>query len=310
MPKEETSYRVIRIARRSENADFLKHPPNQDAPGEVFEMLAEEFNEFLKPNKSNPSRIEMKLPLEDPRLDKILQRSKELGLVLPQNSIDVYSGVGVQVRDYIYYSEEDISLFEFVECEGRAPFIVSSSQTSKSLERVWSDQYIKQCKNREIGSFVNLYHLIAVRGQAKLRLEESGLIGLKLIPLIPDKGWPSGVDPLYLIWSSETLPPVDEDKYVEYLGMRIQGERRKAKTLVDGYRIKPRLHYTQIAMPSVDIAVTLEQFGDTQHYHRIVYSQKARKVLASLGNDFIYTPVITPKSEQDSGGNGSRRATL
>ena len=122
---------------------------------------------------------------------------------------------------------------------------------------------------------------------------KQALKGLLLSPLVPDKGWPEGIEPLSLIWSKERFPPLDENSFVERLGIRLQGNRKLERVRVDGYRIHPRLRYVTRVVPDVDVALTHEQFRGTQHYHGLIFSSKARRALESVDQKLLFTPVIT-----------------
>jgi hypothetical protein len=258
MLAQDPTQRLISITRRSPNAEFLGHHPDKDAPPDVFDGLAKEFQEYLKPDRFRASWIEMKLPIEHPDLDRLLSAATALGLRLPRHSRD--EPRQITILDYVGFTPVEIEGADFVECQRFNPFIACASQKEpQKLDRIASNQYIKQCRNRQIGAFVNLYHLMAVRGEAKAALEAAHLRGLELIPLVPDSsGWPTGVDPLHLIWSSHTLPPLD------------------GELVLDGdFKVAPQLRYCGLDPSRVDVAITHEVFFDSPHYHRIIYSQKA-----------------------------------
>lgn len=290
MLAQEPSQRLIAIRKRSPNAPFLGHHPEKDAPAEIFDRLAQDFEAYLKPDKFRASRIEMKLPISDPELDRLLSAATALGLKLPRHSRDLSSQV--TIRDYIGFTVTEIAESEFVECQRFNPFIVCSSENAPhDLTRVASNQYIKQCKNRKIGAFVNLFHLLAVRGSAKDALETARLKGLELVPLVPDSGcWPDGIEPLHLVWSSNRLPALAG-------GLVHDGD----------FQVRPQLHYSGLETSKIDIAITGECFGDSPHYHRIIYSQRARAVLESIDTELQYQPVITGV-EQAGGGQAATRS--
>lgn len=301
MSAEKHSQRRISIVKRSPNAAFLGHLPDQDAPEAIFKRLSDDFREYLKPNPFDPSSIEMKLPFGHPDLDRLLVSARELGLAIPKDGSE--HSMGVRISDFIVYSDSEIEAARFVECERFAPFIASPSEINFGpVERIASDRYIKQSKNRTFGSLVNLYHLLAVRGKAIAILRAANLKGLLLIPMVPDNGWPQGIEPLSLVWSEETFPPLDEESFVERLGITIQGRRKVEKVRVDGYRVHPRLRYVTREVPDVDVAITNEQFGKTPHYHGLIFSRKARRALESVDKELSFTPVITD-TLQDRRGN-------
>jgi hypothetical protein len=209
---------------------------------------------------------------------------------LPKHSRE--KPIQVTIRDYIGFTAAEIEGAEFVECQRFNPFIVCSSENDPhDLSRVASNQYVKQCKNRQIGAFVNLFHLLAVRGDAKAALEAADLKGLELVPLIPDRGsWPDDIEPLHLIWASNRLPALEGD------------------LVQDGdFQVQPQLRYAGLDSSKIDIAISHECFGDSPHYHRIVYSQRARRVLESIDADLQYRPVIT-NAEQGGGGQAANRS--
>ena len=287
MNMSKVSQRCIRVSKRSPNADYLGHPPDRDAPEEVFRVLAGEFGDYLQPKHREASWIEMTLPICHPDLDRLLSRAEELGLVIPKDGAE--ESKGLRITDFIVYSEREIEEAKFVESRRHSPFIASNSQIdSGPIESIASDRYIKQCKNRNFGSFVNLYHLLAVRGKALEALQKANLKGLTLIRLEPDKGWPEGIEPLHLIWSESKFPPLDEANYVEK-----PGKWMVEKLRVDGYRMPQRLHYLTREVPDLDVALTHEQFWKTPHYHHVIFSQKARAVLQSLDKQLSFIPVVS-----------------
>jgi len=281
--------RTITIRRRSANAEFLGHHPDKDAPAEVFDRLAEEFGNYLKPDRFRASWIEMKLPIEDPELDRLLSAATSLGLRLPRHSRD--QPQQITILDHVGFVPREVESADFVECQRFKPSIAcTSAKEPKRLDRIASNQYIKQCKNRQIGAFVNLYHLIAVRGDAKAALEAADLKGLQLIPLVPDAlEWPTGIEPLHLVWSTHRLQPLD-------------GEL----VLYGDFQVIPQLRYFGLDPSLADVAVTHECFGDSPHYHRIIYSQKARLVLESIDAELQYRPVVTSSEKSGCGQLGNR----
>lgn len=295
----ESSQREICIRKRSSNAEFLRHPPGQDAPQEIFGKLASEFPDYLQPNRFDALRIQMKLPIDHPDLDRLLAAATQLGLAPQKHRADLPTQI--EIRDFAGFSAAEIESADFVECMRFSPFIVSSSQQdSVSVTRIASDRYIKQSKNKTIGSFVNLYHLLAVRGVAKAALEEANLIGLELLPLVPDSGeWTYGIEPLHLVWSSHELPPVEGELFVDgdYEIFR-SAERdtralRRPCHLLDGCQASPQLRYCGLDPGTLDVGVSREWIGGpSDHYRKIIYSQRARRVLEDIDKNFHYRPVI------------------
>ena len=298
MLTHEPSQREIYIRKRSENAEFLGHPPEQDVPAEAFEQLVAEFPDYAHPNRFNASWISMKLPRDHSELGQLLSRVTELGLTPQKHSADLPAQV--KIRDYSGFSAEEIESADYVECQRFNPFIATASEHEPQIvTRISSDSYIKQCKNREIGSFVNLYHLLAVRGAAKTALEEANLKGLELLPLVPDSGeWPSDIEPLHLIWSSHELPEVDGDLYVDsdYEIFRSVDcdtrDQRRQCYLLDGYEVAPQLRYTGLNEDGFDVGITREWLGGkSDHYRKLIFSQRARSVLEKIDRKFHYRPV-------------------
>lgn len=287
MSQAKVSQRYIMVRKRSAHAEHFDDPPEKGAPEEIFKQLASEFRDYLHPKHYEPSWIEMTLPMGHPDLDRLLTRAQELGLAIPKDASE--ESKGLKISDFIAYSKREIEEARFVECQRFAPFIASNSQIdSGPIERIASDRYIKQCKNRSFGSFVNLYHLLAVRGKALETLQAANLKGLSLIRLEPDQGWPEGIEPLHLIWSESKFPPLDEANYVEK-----PGKWMVEKLRVDGYRKPPRLHYLTRDVPDLDVALSHEQFWKTPHYHRVIFSQRARLVLQSLDKSLSCIPVVS-----------------
>lgn len=299
MLAHEPSYRRIVIRRRSPNAELLRHATGKDAPEEIFIRLSESFRDYLKPNSSDASRIEMKRPIGDPELDRLLATATQLGLRLPLHRAD--HPMQVSILDYTGFSEAEIEAADLVECQRFNPFIASSSaQFPAQITRIAADRYIKQCKKRTIGSLVNLYHLLAVRGEAKTALEAANLRGLVLLPLVPDSGgWASGIEPLYLVWSSHVFPPVECDLCVDGDYNLFRSTERDTCTLsrpcylLDGFSVSPQLRYSHLDPSTFDVAITRELLGGaSDHYRKLVFSQRARKVLERVDKRLKYTPVL------------------
>ena len=223
---------------------------------------------------------------------------------MPKNRADF--PCQIQILDYHGYSVQEIESAALVTCERANPFIASPSEKVFSdVTRIASDMYVKRCKNRTFGTFVNLFHLLAVRGEVLRALEDANLVGLQLLPLVPDSGaWPSSIEPLHLIWSSHVLPGVDCDVFVDRTlrasrcqvfhaseaESRIQNE---PFYILDGFHVRPQLRYAGLDATSFDIAITRERFGGmSDHYRKIVYSRRAREVLESLDKELSYIPVI------------------
>lgn len=274
--KKAESVRSITIYLRSPNAEFLKHPPSQGAPEPIFTALARRFPDYVVAG----SRIELKRPLSDPALEELMEAAIEAGLTPQKHRRDIPAQV--QIIDYRAYTAAEIDAAPLLTCERHDPFIGSVDFDSKSdciglcVQRT---QWLKRCKNREFGSMVNLFHLLAVRGAAKGILEAAGLKELKLIRLptnAPSGDWPDGIEPLHLIWSAHMLPEVDS-----------------AFDSPHAYELLPPLRYKNLDTKGFDVAITRDQFG-AKHpcYRNVVYSQKARGVLERIDKQLVFKPVF------------------
>ncbi len=210
----------------------------------------------------------------------------------------------LQIIDYRAYSDVEIDTAPLVTCERHSPFIASVDFDSASPclgLRVNQDQWFKRCKDRELGSMVNLFHLLAVRGAAKRALESAGLDGLQLMMLptnSPSGDWPEGIEPLHLIWSERVLPEVDADLFDNRREVFRSAQRdftnlKSECYLLDGHDVSPPLRYQKLDTSAFDVAITRERFGGKQPcYHQIAYSQKARRALEALDRKLIFKPVL------------------
>jgi len=195
----------------------------------------------------------------------------------------------------------------FFECSRGKPFIASAALDTEFAEvglRVDKDQYIKRSKNREYGSFINLYHLLAVRGHAMEEIQSANLKGLKLIELktmLEGGHWPDGIEPLHLVWSHYVLPPTCS-RLIDRHSQPVDPSKPDFSYPVDGCYLEAgplaTLEYDALDADDFDIGITFENFGGKWDcYRRIVYSQKAAELLQSLMTDLHVKPV-TNKGEQ------------
>jgi hypothetical protein len=162
----------------------------------------------------------------------------------------------------------------------------------------WKIRDFKRYKNKQFGAIVNLFHLLAVRGSAKDTLQSSRLKGLKLIPLptdADDGAWPKEVEQLFLLWSDEMLPTVDSDLF-DNANRVFRSENRnlsQACYLLNRHDMAPQLRYRDLGKINFDVALTVERFGGVEApYHKVVYSQKARRILEKIDKSLIFKPVI------------------
>lgn len=195
----------------------------------------------------------------------------------------------------------------FFECSRGKPFIASAALDTEFAEvglRVDKDQYIKRSKNREYGSFINLYHLFAVRGQTMEKIQSANLNGLRLIELktmLEGGRWPDGIEPLHLVWSHYVLPPTCSI-LVDGHSQAVDPSEPDFSYPVDGCYLEAgplaSLEYDALDQDDFDIGITFEKFGGKWDcYRRIVYSQKAADLLQSLMADLHVKPV-TNRGEQ------------
>ena len=204
----------------------------------------------------------------------------------------------------------------FYECKRWNPFIASAALDTEFEGvglKVQNDQYVKKSKNREYGSFINLYHLLAVRGRVKNALESADLKGLKLIELattLDGGAWPEGIEPLHLIWSHSVLPPTCA-RLIDRHSKAVYPSTQDFTYPVDGCYLEAgplaSLEYEGLKQTDFDVAITYENFGGKWGcYRRIVYSQKATDLLQKLMQDLRVKPV-TNKGEPDGGGQPATR---
>lgn len=195
----------------------------------------------------------------------------------------------------------------FFECTRENPFIANAALDTEFAGvglRVEQDQYIKKSKNREYGSFINLYHLLAVRGQAMKEIQSANLKGLRLIKLetMLDGGhWPDGIEPLHLVWSHYVLPPT-RSKLIDRHSQPVDPSTHGFSYPVDGCYLATgplaSLEYQSLDVDDFDIGITFENFGGRWDcYRRIVYSQKAANLFQSIMTNLRLKPV-TNQGEQ------------
>lgn len=199
----------------------------------------------------------------------------------------------------------------FFECRRGNPFIASAALDTEFAElglRVERDQYIQKSKNREYGSFVNLYHLLAVRGQAMEKIQSANLKGIRLIELktMLDGGhWPDGIQPLHLVWSHHVLPPT-RSSLIDFHSKPVNPSEPGFTYPVDGCYLKggplASLEYGALEEDDFDIAITFENFGGKWGcYRRIVYSQRATELLQSIMKDLFLKAVINNGEHGEDG---------
>jgi len=296
------SVRVIKICRRSPDAGEMGDPPMQYAPIPVFDALAARFPEFVA---GRGHRIELTRHPADPALETLLRAAVELGLKLPANRAEW--PVQVDITDYTAYSLEDIDAAPLVTCQRLDPFIGSVDFEAGSPcigLHIRQDQWFKKCRNRQIGTMTGKRDLLAVRGAARKALESAGLRGLRLLPLPLQGGsdaWPDGIEPLHVVWSDRMLPEADLELYDNRYRI-FRPADVDFKNLADecfplnGYEQDPPPRYRALDPATFDVAITHERYwGKQECYHKVVYSQKARRVLEKLDGKLIYSPVfITP----------------
>ena len=195
----------------------------------------------------------------------------------------------------------------FFECIRLKPFIASAALDTGFSGvglRVEKDQYIKRSKNREYGSFINLYNLLAVRGQAMEQIQSADLKGLRLIKLkttLEGGHWPDEIEPLHLIWSHYILPPTCS-RLIDRHSRPVDPTEPDFSYPVDGCYLEAgppaSLEYNALDEDEFDIGITFENFGGKWDcYRRIVYSQRATDLLQTIMKDLHLRPVIV-KGEQ------------
>ena len=199
----------------------------------------------------------------------------------------------------------------FFECTRENPFIASAALDTEFEGvglRVDRDQYITKSKNREYGSFINLYHLLAVRGRVMEHLRSAGLKRLRLIELkttLAGGHWPDGIEPLYLVWSCYVLPPT-ASRLVDRHSKPVNPTEPGFSYPADGCYLEAGslagLEYDALYDDDFDIGITHENFGGKWDcYRRVVYSQKAAELIQSLMKNLRVRAVI---NKAESGPRG------
>jgi hypothetical protein len=290
---DSTSTRVIRIDRRSPVADLLNGSIKDGMPVPIFERLAAKFPGYLK----NENALELKRPIGHPDLDELLSLVVEYGAAVQVDRNDF--PCQVEVRDYVVYSESELSSSPLVECEVHKPNFSDLVLLTEGDGPAVVCRFSNHAAKREFGGMANLWHILAVRGKARESLEKAGLKHLQLVPVVsqkPDGRWPSGVDPLYIVWSDYELPPVDMPVFDnDHKIYPPEGRPKIIKRgcyLLDGYEILPRLKYKDVDPGAFDVARSYERFGGEEPcYHKLVYSQRARSVLEDIGMKLELRPV-------------------
>lgn len=296
--KYDCSYRVIQMDERSPVADLLKRPPSDGIPKYIFESIAAHFPDYV----TFPGSIKLERPKGHRNLDELLSFAVEAGATIQKDRSDFPAQVCI--RDYEVYSAEINEAACLLECEiHEASFDAIDTVATEDglgIRHFFSRPPSAKSREQNYGSCGNLFHLLAVRGEAKKRLQESGLKHLQLVPMITDAAdgrWPDAIEPLYLLWSNYRLPPVDlpvfDNSYNIY-PRNCRPERiDRGCYLLDGCKVDPQLVYETLDLEAFDIARTYERFGGDQPcYHKLVYSQRARKVLEEIGMNLKLRPVI------------------
>jgi hypothetical protein len=294
----QVNQREITIKRLHPEWKLLRRNPKAFADQADFAVLAEQFPEFLKYDDT----LEVKLPVDNPILTEVLDAVKRLGLTIQSHRADYTSQV--LIRDYHERrgTPEEIASSKLFECKIYNRLIAwgeAEPEESPNLLTIQRSLELRNNASKEWGALTNRYHLLVVRGETRQFIEESGLNGLSLIELPCDKGWPPAIEPLYLIWSNETLiTPVRQLLYDDKGNVFHSDERNYESLesgcyLLDGYEANPRLAYSTNPMGDLDVALTKERFGGkTRSYGKIVYSRKAVDVFTKSGIKFDIEPVV------------------
>jgi hypothetical protein len=297
MVEGRTIIRRVAIHPRLEIDDYLGAPSGKDVSPDKFRVLKERFPSFV----GKGGYIELKRPIDHPDLKDLLIFCERLDIRPSAHRAE--DPQQISISDYVTFPTSEIKAAEFLEISRGAPFIANAEVNTKwgGLQlRVASDQYIKRGRKREFGSFVNLYHLLAVRGEAQRKLERAQLNGLRLVKLetcYPDQQWPEGIEPLSLLWSEYVLPPVDREVFDNGHNVYRPSDPdfvcpNRGCYLLDGHNIAPCLRYRKLDMGEFDIGITRERFGGEWNcYRKIVYSKRAQEVIAELFDELHFQPV-------------------
>jgi hypothetical protein len=292
------SVRKIRIAKRNPNYQFLRQDPGKDVPEEIFDVIATRFPNYL----TSETLLHLERPKGHPELDEFLQFAVQAGVTLPKDRSA--KPAQITILDYEVYTREAQDAAAFVECAMQKPTFESvdtvQGEDGLGLRYLFS-RHSKHTEDQIFGAVVNLHHVIAVRGKAKAHLESADLKQLSFVPIrtdAPDGGWPSDIEPLYFVWSEYGLPPVALPVFDNF-GVVYPPEGRPEKIkrgcyLLDGYEMNASLKYKHVDHGAFDIARSYERFGGDQPcYHKLVYSQRARRALEAIGMNLELRPVVS-----------------
>lgn len=289
-PIIESSHRRITARLRSENAAFIGHHPNRGVPKQEFLILCQEFPGYIR----TQDRIELFLPFEHPELTRFLSVCKHLGLTLPNDHFEIQP---IEIIDYTKPSKSEISASKYLECYMYESIIRTPLYaTPEGQFRFKNSSYLKQSAKKLYGSFGDLSHLIAVGGAAKETLEKSELMGLSFEPI---HGC-DGVEPLWILWGSLVLPPMDmnivDNRGNRFKSCEVDYEHLTTECyLCDKYELLPRATYADLPF-EFDVAITKERLtGRSKAYHRVIYSQKAKTVLEEIGMKLVCVPVTVKR---------------
>ena len=203
-----------------------------------------------------------------------------------------------RIRPHI---QENLDFSRLLYVEHGGVMIAETDPLPNSMPYVIREPRLKKQRGHDFGhAYASQY--ILVRGEAKKRLESSGLMGIKFIPLeLKDKrfwenpqtvAWPDGVEPLFLMWSEIELPPVrnwlfdNEGRVFPSTGNR--GPFTDGCLLLEGHFTHVHMHYLKSeidALGDFDMAYTYERYGgkDPSCERRLLVSQRFRQVMKEFG---------------------------
>lgn len=291
---------------RPENPNF---PEEGNMPRTMYEKVLARFPEYSRAR--GLYMCAEKLPDSDPRPHELLAFLKEIGAIIPMDRTVMKEGVSA--RRYRLYDEKrmkmEIDQAPLLEVNHLGLIIAETSWLPDGMPYVVNDSRLKKQRARDFGYAYAWNHLMMVRGEAKKKLESSGLKGLRLLQLeLKDKqfwdhpqtvDWPDGVEPLFLVWSEIELPPVrnwlfdNEGRVFQSEGNR--GPFSDGCMVLEGKDEEYHWHYRKHDLARVgdfDIAYTYERHGSKEPCYRLlVVSQEFRRVMEELGfKKFRYGP--------------------
>jgi hypothetical protein len=289
MGNMKSSIRRIRLARRNPNYRVMEDDPRKDVPEGIFERIVARYPDY----RVSETLLVLERPKGHPELDEFLAFASTAGAKIQRDRSD--TPAQIWIMDYRKFGEEEIDLAGFVECLLYKPTIAGVESVPEENGLGLRCLRPKGSRRQEFGSVPNLYHILAVRGDAKRRLESEQLKHLTLLPVLTNKeeGWADESEPMYWIWSDFQLPPVDLPVFDDNGNVFKSGEGPSQRCyLLDGYEMNPQLKYAKLEEGGFDIAYSCERFGGAEPcYHKLVYSQKARKVLEDIGMKIEAVPV-------------------